>query len=42
MERWFTLPDRSVSQAPPEYKMAVLVTIGLYPLMLVLNPILNP
>ncbi len=42
MERWFTLPDRSVTQAPARYKTAVLVLVGLYPLVLILNPILEP
>ena len=42
MERWFTLPDRAVSQAPPRYKSAVLVFLGLYPLVLALNPLLAP
>lgn len=42
MERWFTLPDRSVTQAPPKYKSAFLVLLGLYPLVLILNPLLAP
>jgi antibiotic biosynthesis monooxygenase (ABM) superfamily enzyme len=42
MERWFTLPDRSVTQAPPKYKSAVLVFLGLYPLVLVLNLLSGP
>lgn len=42
MERWFTLPDRSVSQAPPKYKSAILVGVGLYPLVLFLNLFLEP
>jgi antibiotic biosynthesis monooxygenase (ABM) superfamily enzyme len=41
MERWFTLPDRSVSQAPPKYKSAALVVLGLYPLVLLLAPLLR-
>ena len=42
MERWFTLPDRSVTQAPPKYKSATLLLLGLYPLVLVLSPLLQP
>ena len=42
MERWFTLPDRSVTQAPPKYKSAFLVLLGLYPLVLLLNSLLQP
>ena len=42
MERWFTLPDRSVTQAPPKYKSAILVLLGLYPLVLLLNALLRP
>ena len=42
MERWFTLPNRSVTQAPPKYKSAILVFLGLYPLVLVLNLLWGP
>lgn len=40
MERWFTLPNRPVSQAPSKYKSAILVFLGLYPLVIVLNIVL--
>lgn len=39
MERWFTLPDRSVTQAPPKYKSALLVILGLYPIAMLLRPL---
>ncbi|GJM44478.1 MAG: hypothetical protein DHS20C21_13200 [Gemmatimonadota bacterium] len=42
MERWFTLPNRAVTQPPPRYKTAVLVLAGLYPLVLLLDLILSP
>jgi hypothetical protein len=42
MEKWFTLPDRSVSQAPPKYKTTILLLIGLYPLVLLLDFIVGP
>ena len=42
MEKWFTLPDRSVSQAPPKYKGAILLTMGLYPLAILLNYFIAP
>ena len=42
MERWFTLPDRSVTQAPSKHKSAILVLLGLYPLVLLLNALLHP
>lgn len=42
MERWFTLPNRAVSQPPARYKTATLVFLGLYPLLLGLNLILDP
>ncbi|MDW3095014.1 MAG: antibiotic biosynthesis monooxygenase [Gammaproteobacteria bacterium] len=42
MEKWFTLPDRSISQAPPKYKTAILLVLGLYPLVLLLDYILSP
>ncbi|MEM7166480.1 MAG: antibiotic biosynthesis monooxygenase [Planctomycetota bacterium] len=42
MERWFTLPNRAVSQPPARYKTAILVFVGLYPLLLVINALLAP
>ena len=42
MERWFTLPDRSVTQASPKYKSALLVFLGLYPLVLTPNLLWAP
>lgn len=42
MERWFTLPDRAVTHAPPRYKSALLILLGLYPVVLVLAPLLDP
>lgn len=42
MERWFTLPNRAVHQPPARYKTAILVFIGLYPLLLALNSVLAP
>lgn len=42
MERWFTLPDRAVTQAPPKHKMAVLIGLGLYPVLLALTSLLQP
>ena len=41
MERWFTLPDR-VNEPPPRYKSAVLVVLGLYPLVMLLSVTLGP
>ncbi|PIE19799.1 MAG: antibiotic biosynthesis monooxygenase [Proteobacteria bacterium] len=42
LERWFTLPDRAVSQPPARYKMAALTALGLYPLLLLLTLALRP
>lgn len=42
MERWFTLADMSTELMPPRYKTAVLVLLGLYPLVLLLGLVLNP
>lgn len=42
MERWFTLPNRSVTQAPPRYKSALLLLLGLYPSALVVGWMLQP
>lgn len=41
MERWFTL-SQSARAGPPRYKMAALVLLGLYPLLLVLDVLLGP
>ena len=42
MERWFTLSGRGATRLPPRYKTATLVLLGLYPLVLLLNLVLNP
>lgn len=42
MEKWFTLPDRSISQSPPKYKMAILLFAGLYPLVMLLDFLISP
>lgn len=42
MERWFSLPNRAVTQAPAKHKMAALIFIGLYPLVLGLGALLQP
>ena len=42
MECWFTLPNRAVTQPPPRYKTAILVLVGLYPVVLLLNLVLRP
>ena len=42
MERWFTLPDRSVAHAPPRWKTALLLFAGLYPTALILGMCLQP
>ena len=42
MERWFTLPGASTDRMPPRYKTAVLILLGLYPIVLILNLVLSP
>lgn len=42
MERWFTLPGSGAGALPPRYKTAVLVLLGLYPLVMLLNLVLKP
>jgi antibiotic biosynthesis monooxygenase (ABM) superfamily enzyme len=42
MERWFTLQGRSTDNMPPRYKTALLILLGLYPLILVLDFVLGP
>ncbi len=41
MERWFTLPNRAMAQPPPRYKSAILVLLGLYPTVMLLDPVLS-
>ena len=41
-ERWFTLPGCPVTHAPPRYKTAIMVFVGLYPMSLLLNLTLTP
>jgi uncharacterized protein len=36
---WFQLPDHQVVVPPPKYKMALLITLAIYPLLLILIPI---
>lgn len=42
MERWFTLQGKSNDHMPPRYKTALLILLGLYPLVLVLDFVLSP
>ena len=42
MERWFTLPNRAVTQPPARYKSAILVLAGLYPLVLGIEWLIGP
>jgi antibiotic biosynthesis monooxygenase (ABM) superfamily enzyme len=42
MERWFTLPGRGATRLPARYKTATMILIGLYPVVLLLNLLLNP
>jgi antibiotic biosynthesis monooxygenase (ABM) superfamily enzyme len=42
MERWFTLQGGSKNPMPPRYKTALLILLGLYPLVLALGFVLGP
>lgn len=42
MERWFTLPSQGVAQAPPRYKTALLLLLGLYPVTYLMAWIFSP
>ena len=42
MERWFTLQGGDYDHMPPLYKTALLILLGLYPLILVLDFVLSP
>jgi antibiotic biosynthesis monooxygenase (ABM) superfamily enzyme len=41
LEYWFTLPGDAGTQPPPRWKMAVVTTLGLYPLVLWVGPWLS-
>ena len=40
LETWFTLPGHSVIVPPPRYKMALLVFLAVYPLILIVRLLL--
>lgn len=42
MERWFTLPGQGVAQAPPRWKSALLLLVGLYPTSFLMPWLLTP
>ena len=42
MERWFTLPNQAVAQAPPRYKSALLLLLGLYPTSYLMQWLMSP
>lgn len=42
LERWFSLPNRAFSQPPTRMKMAILTTVGLYPLLIIIALFLRP
>lgn len=41
LEYWFTLPDKPLEQPPPRYKMAILIWAVIFPILLVLPPIIR-
>lgn len=41
LETWFQLPGHQVVVPPPKYKMAMLVTLAIYPLLLIVIPTLG-
>jgi len=42
MERWFTLPSQGVAQAPPRWKTASLLLLGLYPASYLMAWLIGP
>ncbi len=38
LESWFQLPGHQVVVPPPKYKMALLITLAIYPLLLIVIP----
>ena len=42
METWFSLSDRRDVAPPPKWKMAIVSTIAIYPLILFIQPALEP
>ncbi len=41
LESWFQLPGHQVVVPPPKYKMALLITLAIYPLLLIVIPLLG-
>ena len=41
METWFTLPGHAVVVPPPKHKMAVLAFLAVYPLVLIVAPLMR-
>ena len=41
LETWFQLPGHQVVVPPPKHKMAVLITLAIYPLLLIVIPTLG-
>lgn len=41
LETWFQLPGHQVVVPPPKYKMAMLITLAIYPLLLIVIPTLG-
>lgn len=42
LEYWFSLPDRAAVMPPPRHKMAVVTLIAIYPLILLVDFLLEP
>ncbi|MBC8038614.1 MAG: antibiotic biosynthesis monooxygenase [Rhizobiales bacterium] len=42
LEAWFMLPSRASAQPPPKWKTAIASGIGIYPLLLIVPPLLRP
>ena len=41
LEYWFTLPDKPLEQPPPRYKMALLVWLVIFPILLLIPPLIQ-
>ena len=42
LEHWFKREEGAASSMPPDWRMVVVVTLGLYPTMILLTQVINP
>jgi len=42
LEAWFSLPDRRDAAPPPKWKMAIVSIMAIYPLIMLVQPLIGP